>query len=160
MRSRSLSAGEFSLRLFPALFLSDISRRIATTANCTLMPSASIMQPSTFIRCCARCDACLVTRHACSCCCSKYLCYGGYTGWVVLDMQSLALDVFPALSPRFICNGMAADSSTRSVICTSLGQSSSWRAPTAPALPARAAHVCAQVSAVVAACLPARELVS
>ena len=65
--------------------------------------------------------------------CSKYLCYGGYTGWVVLDMQSLALDVFPALSPRFICNGMAADSSTRSVICTSLGQSSSWRAPTAPA---------------------------
>jgi hypothetical protein len=57
---------------------------------------------------------------------SKYYCYGGYTGWVVLDMTSLSFNIFPALSPNFLCNGMATDSATRSVMCTSLGQSTSW----------------------------------
>jgi hypothetical protein len=56
----------------------------------------------------------------------KYWCYGGYTGWVVLDMPSLSMDIFPALNPRFLCNGMAIDSATRTIICTSLGQSTSW----------------------------------
>ena len=56
----------------------------------------------------------------------KYWCYGGYTGWVVLDMASLSMNIFPALNPRFLCNGMAVDRATRSIICTSLGQSASW----------------------------------
>ena len=57
---------------------------------------------------------------------SKYYCYGGYTGWVVLDMITLSFQLFPALNPNFICNGMATDHITRSVICTSLGQTTSW----------------------------------
>jgi len=36
------------------------------------------------------------------------------------------MDIFPALNPRFLCNGMAIDSATRTIICTSLGQSTSW----------------------------------
>ena len=57
---------------------------------------------------------------------SKYYCYGGYTGWVVLDMITLSFQLFPALNPNFICNGMATDHITRTVICTSLGQTTSW----------------------------------
>jgi len=57
---------------------------------------------------------------------SKYWCYGGYSGWIVLDMINLSFDLIPALNPHFICNGMTTDSATASVICTSLGQSTSW----------------------------------
>ena len=45
-----------SCSLTSVLLCSEISRRVATTANCSLEPSASIMEPFTLIRLYMTCD--------------------------------------------------------------------------------------------------------